>query len=61
MNVIESHALGKSYGTTRALHDCSLSVPEGHVVALVGPNGAGKSTLSFASHMGPVDRCWFCQ
>jgi len=45
MNVIESHALGKSYGTTRALHDCSLSVPEGHVVALVGPNGAGKSTL----------------
>jgi ABC-2 type transport system ATP-binding protein len=45
MNVIESHALGKSYGATRALHDCSLAVPEGHVAALVGPNGAGKSTL----------------
>ena len=45
MNVIETHALGKSYGSTRALHDCTLAIPDGHVVALVGPNGAGKSTL----------------
>ncbi len=45
MNVIETHALGKSYGWTRALHDCTLAIPDGHVVALVGPNGAGKSTL----------------
>jgi ABC-2 type transport system ATP-binding protein len=45
MNVIETRALGKSYGSTRALHDCTLAIPDGHVVALVGPNGAGKSTL----------------
>jgi ABC-2 type transport system ATP-binding protein len=45
MNVIETHALGKSYGSTSALHDCTLAIPDGHVVALVGPNGAGKSTL----------------
>ncbi len=45
MNVIETHSLGKSYGATKALHDCNLAIPEGHVVALVGPNGAGKSTL----------------
>ncbi len=45
MNVIETHGLGKSYGATKALHDCTLAIPEGHVVALVGPNGAGKSTL----------------
>jgi len=45
MNVVEAHALGKSYGSTTALHDCTLAVPGGHVVALVGPNGAGKSTL----------------
>ena len=45
MNVIETHGLGKSYGSTRALQDCTLAVPEGHVVALVGPNGAGKSTF----------------
>ena len=45
MNVIETHALNKSYGSTRALHDCNLAIPDGHVVALVGPNGAGKTTL----------------
>jgi ABC-2 type transport system ATP-binding protein len=45
VNVIETHALGKSYGSTRALHDCTLAIPDRHVVALVGPNGAGKSTL----------------
>jgi ABC-2 type transport system ATP-binding protein len=45
MNVIETHALGKSYGSTRALLDCTLAIPDGHVVALVGPNGAGKTTL----------------
>jgi len=38
-------SLGKRYGSTWALRDCSLSIPEGRVVALVGPNGAGKTTL----------------
>ena len=45
MNVIEASGLGKRYGSTRALRECSLAIPEGHVAALVGPNGAGKSTL----------------
>jgi len=45
MNVIEASGLGKRYGSTRALRDCSLAIPAGHVAALVGPNGAGKSTL----------------
>lgn len=45
MNVVETRGLHKSYGQMRALHDCTLAIPEGHVVALVGPNGAGKSTL----------------
>jgi len=45
MNVIETHGLGKSYGSTRALIDCTLAIPDGFVVALVGPNVAGKSTL----------------
>jgi ABC-2 type transport system ATP-binding protein len=45
MNIIEANGLGKNYGSTWALHDCTLAIPEGHMVALVGPNGAGKSTL----------------
>ena len=45
MNVIEAHGLGKCYGSTLALRECTLAIPAGHVTALVGPNGAGKSTL----------------
>jgi len=37
--------LGKRYGATWALRDCSFTLPAGHVAALVGPNGAGKTTL----------------
>lgn len=42
---IETTGLGKRYGTTWALQDCSVQVPQGRVSALVGPNGAGKTTL----------------
>jgi ABC-2 type transport system ATP-binding protein len=44
-NVIEARGLGKRYGSTWALHECTLAIPAGHVAALVGPNGAGKTTL----------------
>ena len=42
---LEASFLGRRYGGTWALRDCSLSLPTGRVVALVGPNGAGKTTL----------------
>jgi ABC-2 type transport system ATP-binding protein len=45
MNVIETTGLGRRFGWTWALRNCSLAVPAGRVTALVGPNGAGKSTL----------------
>ena len=45
MNVIETSSLGKRYGSTWALRECTLAIPAGHVAALVGPNGAGKTTL----------------
>jgi ABC-2 type transport system ATP-binding protein len=43
--ILEAHALGMAYGRRRALTDCTLNIPPGHIVGLVGPNGAGKSTL----------------
>ncbi|HEU5332768.1 MAG TPA: ABC transporter ATP-binding protein [Actinocrinis sp.] len=42
---IETDGLGKRYGRSWALQDCSLSLPAGRIAALVGPNGAGKTTL----------------
>jgi ABC-2 type transport system ATP-binding protein len=45
MNVIEAERLGKRYGGTWVLRECTLAIPAGHVAALVGPNGAGKTTL----------------
>jgi ABC-2 type transport system ATP-binding protein len=45
MNIIETSGLGKRYGATWALRECTLAIPAGHVAALVGPNGAGKTTL----------------
>jgi ABC-2 type transport system ATP-binding protein len=42
---IETSGLGRRYGRTWALRDCTLTLPLGKVAALVGPNGAGKTTL----------------
>jgi ABC-2 type transport system ATP-binding protein len=43
--VIETSGLTKRYRRVTALSDCSITVPEGRISALVGPNGAGKTTL----------------
>ncbi len=43
--VIETSGLTKRYRGVTALSDCTISVPEGRISALVGPNGAGKTTL----------------
>jgi len=42
---LETHGLGKRYGSQWALRECTLEIPRGSVTALVGPNGAGKTTL----------------
>ena len=42
--LLELEHVHSGYGKVEILHDLSLAVPEGTIVALLGPNGAGKTT-----------------
>ena len=45
-NVLLRAAIGSSrYGSVEVLHDVTVEVREGEVVAVLGSNGAGKTTL----------------
>ncbi|MCC7192460.1 MAG: ABC transporter ATP-binding protein [Phycisphaeraceae bacterium] len=44
MALLELNQLDVHYGAIRGLHDVTLQVEAGQVVALLGANGAGKST-----------------
>ncbi len=41
---IDIAALSKSYGSTVAVDDLSVSIPKGSIFGLLGTNGAGKTT-----------------
>lgn len=43
--VVETRALGKSFGLVPVLLEVDLSVAAGHAAVIIGGNGAGKSTL----------------
>lgn len=38
-------AVGKRFGQTTVLENCTLDVAEGEIVTLLGPSGCGKTTL----------------
>lgn len=43
--MLEIKNIKKSFGQTDVLHDISLSVNKGDVIAILGPSGSGKTTL----------------
>lgn len=44
MNILNIDSVTKTFGRKVAVHNFSLTVPEGTIYGLLGPNGAGKTT-----------------
>ena len=44
MTLLELQRIGARYGPVKVLHEVSLAVGEGELVAVLGANGAGKTT-----------------
>lgn len=45
MTTLRVESITAGYGHHPVLHDAAVTVPSGHLVALLGPSGCGKSTL----------------
>lgn len=55
MTLLELRGVNAWYGAAQVVHDASLTVAKGEVVALIGRNGAGKTSLLRAT-MGLMPR-----
>lgn len=44
-NYLIATGVRKQYGDATALHDATITLHQGEILALLGPNGAGKTTL----------------
>ena len=54
--LLRAEAMTAGYGKMAILHEVSLIVAPGELVAVIGPNGAGKSTGTTSPGSGPM-RC----
>ena len=59
--MIKLNNISYHIGKQQILHDITLSLPSGQVIALIGPNGAGKSTLfSVMARLQPLQSGQVC-